>query len=548
VRPDDSVERFGNISKEWRDPLNLSPSFERGLDIFAAVARRWRIIVGVVVLALACGVGFIWKEGKVYTAVAQIEIQPSDKRVVQFGSVVSDLGTDRSVIDGQIVLMRSQSLARRVIKEFGLFKSSETDGSSRSTQGIIIGITDLVRSLFREFGFFKSSESKGGSKSTEGMTNGIAGLAWRTINKFGLGETNGTSESAEGKTNVVTNENVVTDEVVERFLANLKVERVDLTYLVDISYQSRDAQQAAAIANAVGKAYIEQQSKARQDATRGANLWLQAQIDQLRDKVHSAEQAVLQYRLDHSVVQVGTVNLNELEISEYAKKVVDARTKLMQARARVQQIDLIGSDNIRLRGLDSVIDSKLVGELEKQYADLKSKEAELRARYGSTSSDVANVELQIVYIDKQIDDEVARIVTSERDSLDMAQKEEALLQSDFAKLKEQVAKQNLETAELGELERNLEITRSLYVSFLTRLTETSADESLPTERAIFISEAEVPSHSTRPGAMQILVFSGITGILLGTLFALLIHSRVTGSNPAQAVRIHNPTTEATRSA
>jgi len=438
-----------DLPPEWKDPLGLGQHMKPSIDILAKILANWKIVAGIMGCALAVGVTLVWMAGKVFTAEAEIEIEPQDRRVVRVDSVLGDFGTDRSVIDGQIELIQSPTIARRVIADLGLFK-------------------DLKRS----------------SPNEEDPS---------TIN----------------------------DEQLQAFLSSLKVERVGLTYLVNISYQSRDSKLAAACANAVGREYIDQLSKEGLNATREATQWLQSQIDQMRDKLHAAEQRVQQYRLDHNLVQIGPNNLTDLEISEYAKKIVDSRTKVLEASARVRLLDLIGDDKRVLRGLDFVAESKLFGDLQKQYAELKAKAADLRLRFGASHPDVAIAESQLDELDKQIDEEVLRIVASERQSLTVAQKEAALLDDDFVKLKEQVSRQNLDTTELGELERDLEATRALYVNFLTRLKETSAQESLPSQRATFVSEADVPSRSARPKSLETLAVSGLIGLLFGCLVALV---------------------------
>ena len=439
--------------QQWIETHDLTA----GYRLLGLALRHWRQILLVTVLGAAAGLGFVLMNGKIFTATAQIEIATTEHRVVRVDSVMTDLGTDRGVIDGQIELMRSASLARRLIKELGLFKGKTV----------------------------ASATEPGATPVAGGPPLGIA------------------------------------DELVELFLANLKVERVGQTFLVDITYQGANAQETAAVANAIGKTYIQQNQLAKIEATREANRWLQAQIDQMRDKVRAAEQRVLQFRIDHNLIQVGAVSLNEVEIGEYSKNVITARTAMLKASARVRQLDLIGADKNALRGLDFILESKQISEMEKQFADLKNKQADIKARFGATHPDVANTQDQLNYIDGQIDAEVQRIIAGVRQSYEIAKKEVVLFDEDFTKLKTDVSRHNFDTSELGELERDLEATRSLYVNFLTRLKETTAEESLPSERAIFVSEAYAPTRSTRPKAMLYLAGATIAGLMLGCLLALL---------------------------
>ena len=415
--------------------------------------RHWRKILTLVVLGFLGGIGYLSIAPKIYLGVAQIEIEPTEKRVVRVDSITNDLGTDRSIIDGQIELMQSASLARSLIKDLKLF-----------------------------------------------IVPGDAAVA-----------ATGASDAPLG----------VPDELVERLLGNMKVERVGQTLLVNISYQSSDPHEAAAVANAIGRAYMQHKQDAKLEATRGASQWLETQIEQMRTKLQTLEQAILQYRIDHNLVQIGNVNLNEIEIGEYTKNLVAVRTNAQKASARVRQLDAIGADKIALRGLDFVAESKQIADMERSFADLKNKEADLRTRFGTNHPDVANTQDQLKELDKRIDIEVQRIAEGVRQSSEIAKKEVALLEADFAKLKGDLTHKNLETLQLGEMERDLEATRALYVNFLTRLKETTAQESLPTETANFVSEAFAPSKPFSPKRWTVLAISSLIGLALGYLLATL---------------------------
>lgn len=87
---------------DWGDPAWLTLAL-----------RHWRKILTLVVLGFLGGIGYLSIAPKIYLGVAQIEIEPTEKRVVRVDSITNDLGTDRSIIDGQIELMQSASLARK---------------------------------------------------------------------------------------------------------------------------------------------------------------------------------------------------------------------------------------------------------------------------------------------------------------------------------------------------------------------------------------------------------------------------------------------------
>ena len=80
--------------------------------------------------------------------------------------------------------------------------------------------------------------------------------------------------------------------VIDRFLANLDVEAVRYSRLVDVSYRSSDPVLAAKIANALGEAYIKQNVELTSTTTKEASTFLTQQLAEQRAKLEASEQAL----------------------------------------------------------------------------------------------------------------------------------------------------------------------------------------------------------------------------------------------------------------
>ena len=86
---------------------------------------------------------------------------------------------------------------------------------------------------------------------------------------------------------------------VGRVEENLSVERVGVTYAIEIKFQSRYPDIAANVTNAVAEAYIDLQRSSGYDAARRASDWLEERIPELRAKSEAAQQAVSDYKRAH---------------------------------------------------------------------------------------------------------------------------------------------------------------------------------------------------------------------------------------------------------
>ena len=93
----------------------------------------------------------------------------------------------------------------------------------------------------------------------------------------------------------------------------LEVERVKLSYILNVSFTSLDPETAALVANSVADTYIgEQLTTSSQIASQGAK-WLEERIDQLRRKVNEASFKLQEFRARRSDVVSEQTTIDELE-------------------------------------------------------------------------------------------------------------------------------------------------------------------------------------------------------------------------------------------
>ena len=83
------------------------------------------------------------------------------------------------------------------------------------------------------------------------------------------------------------------------FQSKLGVNRVSVSYVIEISFTSRDPEKAARIANATADAYVREQLLSKIAAMEQGNEWLEARLNELRRKLNAATQAAQAFRARH---------------------------------------------------------------------------------------------------------------------------------------------------------------------------------------------------------------------------------------------------------
>ena len=115
---------------------------------------------------------------------------------------------------------------------------------------------------------------------------------------------------------------------------NLKVDAVDGTRIIKISFYSPDADVAADVVNSLVSNYQEQQFRTRFAATAQVSDRLSKQLDDLKDQVAASEVALVQYQKQAGLLGVDeTHNVVMTRLDEADKQVVAAEGDRILAQA-----------------------------------------------------------------------------------------------------------------------------------------------------------------------------------------------------------------------
>jgi hypothetical protein len=84
--------------------------------------------------------------------------------------------------------------------------------------------------------------------------------------------------------------------------------RVGQSYIIEISFRSRDAAKTLLITNAVADAYIRDQLQAKSEVAKQADTWMQQRITELGAQLNDAARAVQRFKAKAGILDTGTQN------------------------------------------------------------------------------------------------------------------------------------------------------------------------------------------------------------------------------------------------
>jgi succinoglycan biosynthesis transport protein ExoP len=421
--------------------------------------RQWVLILGATAVFLMIAIVYLMITPSVFSAQAILIIDAKKEPSFQQQSTQYEAPVDTAVVSSQVEILKSDSIASAVIKKLNLINSPE-------------------------FG-----KDQNGSVNPSMITE----------------EDKKTAQRREMN-------------AVRSLVSRLAINRVGLTYIIEIVYRSLDPDRAAQIANAVADAYITDQLNAKYEAARRAAVWLQDRITDLHDQVATAETAVVDFKKKHNLVNTGGPDsrlIGQQQVSELNTQLVASRAAITEAKARLDRINEVLNSRSVSATVTDTLKSDVVSRLRSQYFDLSLREADWSSRYGKEHLAAVALRKQMQDIRDAIFEEVKRLAESYKSDYEIATQREEGLKDELAHLVSQSQTSDSAEITLRQLESSAQSYKKLYDNFLQRYTESVQQQSFPLSEARLISPATPPSGKSSPKTLLILGVSCLFGSTLG---------------------------------
>jgi exopolysaccharide transport family protein len=400
--------------------------------------------------------------------------------VTNVNEVLSGLPDDSSVVDTEVEILKSRSLAGRVAQSLKLDQDPEFNPKLKKPsliQNILEGPANAVHALFKASAPQQSVNANAAAAELESR---------RTL---------------EG--------------VVDSLLKRLTVRRSGLTYVIGINFESVDPTKAALIANAFADDYLLEQLDAKFEATKQASTWLQDRLGELRGQVEQAETAEAQYRAANGLMSAVGSNLTEQEISNLNQQLALAQANEAEEDAKVRTAKQQLANGSNGEDLGAALDSEVIKGLRAQRAQVSANLADLQTKYGNRHPEVQRVQRQLADIDAQIQLEINRNISNLDAQTQVARQRVASIQGSLNKARGTLAGDNEAAVKLNELDRNANAVRTLYESFLDRFKQTTSEQGMEESDARVVSHAKIPTSPSYPQKGLNVLLGLMIGILLG---------------------------------
>lgn len=482
---------YSNLEYEGRDHATEDEITIDISRIIGAFKRQYKIILFFSIVGLALGVAFIFSAQPLYTASTRVLIDDQYVGGAKVDSSGLDVRFDTAKIDSQVELIRSERIAFSVVDKLKLIDDPQFMGGRGSVW--TRGISALKKLVSVDYWF-------GDSILSDAERDQKRQTALRVLRK------------------------------------NLEVSRIRETYVLTINYTSPSPGEAARIANAFADAYLVDQLEAKYDATRRASDWLQARIQELKEKSLASDLAVQKFRKKHNLIAYDGTLITETQMADMNSQLILARAATAKAEAKYDRIKNIIDTGQMDAAVTEALDNPVIANLRSKFLEASKRYAEISSKLGADHIQALKFKSDMSEYQRVIFDELGRIAQSYKSDLDIAKARETSLESSLSELVGASADTNETMVSLRELERESETYKNLYQTFLQRYQETVQQQSFPITEARIISQARPPEGPSLPRKKLVLALALVLGGMVGTGIGALREYNDRGVRTGEQVR------------
>lgn len=305
-----------------------------------------------------------------------------------------------------------------------------------------------------------------------------------------------------------------------RLTERTRVTRSGATYLVDVTYRSGERGKAARVANALVRAYLEEQQAAIRAETIQSAENLDHDVLRLNTEALAAERAAIEYRVRNGIQAGATEDSSGQQMVDLDQRWTAARDAARLATDRLALIQAARSGepaDVSRAVRTGLPNTGTLARFAQAVADADA------AQQRAPDPGAAETSRTTLAARQALKDEVARMIAALQDIASVAQDHEATLRRDLDEAAARLSQQQNQLVEYRTLESRARTLRTLADERLRVQAELRSQGGSRIPAAVFASEAITPLYPSSPKPLAVLALSGILGLGIGGGAGLLRH-------------------------
>jgi capsular exopolysaccharide synthesis family protein len=426
--------------------------------------RRWTIFTILIITVSIVALGSFFIEPK-YKATVAIQIERQNPKVLSFEEVYALDSSQQTFYQTQVRLIKSKTLAKKVIDKLDLAKSSPSSSFNK------IGIIQKLKELIPSFTNLSKNEKK------------------------------------EPYAPIINN-----------FLSRLIVQPDRNSQIINISFIHHNPDISAKVANAVADAFIESNLEAKYLTAKQAYDFLNAQIKELMNDIALKEQEMQKYAQEKEIVSLD--NNENITIQQLVD--LNAEYTRIQAKRIEKEAIYKGVMNASSDSIPEVLNNELIQELKTQYAHLESEYAEKSRKFKAQWPEMMQLKSKLDKVKQRLGREtydiVRKVRNSARTEYETALKQERSIKNILDQQKRKTTDLHKNAIIYNNLKTEVDNKRALLQSLVKRQNEAGVSaelKDLGSSHIRVIDRADVPRKAYKPNKKLNILMAIAIGLLIG---------------------------------
>jgi succinoglycan biosynthesis transport protein ExoP len=426
--------------------------------------RRWTILTILIICVSIVAIGSFFIEPQ-YKATAVIQIERENPKLLSFEEIYALDSSQQTFYQTQVRLIKSRTLAKKVIDKIDYSKSSQPSFFSK------INLMQKIKELI-PYSFDQAKKEKKDPSAP----------------------------------------------IINNFLNRLVVQPDRNSQIINISFIHRNPQVSANAANAVADAFIESNLEAKYLTAKQAYDFLNVQIKELMNDIALKEQEIQKYAQEKEIVSLdNNENITVQQLVELNTEYTRAQTKRIEKEAIYKSVINASSDSI-----PEVLNNNLIQELKTQYARLESEYAEKSKKFKAEWPEMIQLKSKLDKVKQRLDKETYDIVKKVRNGAraeyETALKQELSLKNMLDQQKAKTTDQHKNAILYNNLKTEIDNKRALLQSLIKRQNEAGVSaelKDLGSSQIRIVDRAEVPRKAFKPNKKLNILMALAIGLMIG---------------------------------
>lgn len=314
---------------------------------------------------------------------------------------------------------------------------------------------------------------------------------------------------------------------VNKLRSNLRIEPIKKSYLIAVTYSSKDPQLAARVLNTLDNFYLEKNAAVRRAP--GAQEFFEKQTERYRQSLDEAQSRLADFNRREGLVTAQTERESSVpKLAEFELSMRQTEAAVPQLEEHVRSLESqVGKTAPRitteLRNSDNAV---LMQQLKSSLVTLELQHTDLLQKYAPDDRQVQEVESQIAHVKSTIEAQekspIREEVTNENPTYELLHQELVKARAELASMKalsvsyvkvdrsyrDSTINRDQKQLQQQELMRDVRTEEQNYLLYLNKREEARISDAFDQRRIINVSiaeEAAVPVFPSNPASLTLLV-------------------------------------------